>query len=443
MVARRVLVGLFVVSCVLPVTGCSEEARVAGGTPDPAFGGGDGLVFTTIDATLNDVFYAVTTDSSNRLIVVGATREATANADIVAVRYQPDGSLDTTWGSAGIAIIDIAGFGDAGLAVAIDSSGRTLITGYAGNGSDDDWVMLRLTASGVLDTTFNTTGYRVHDTGGSDVGRAVVVMPNGDIAFAGATRPTTDKDFTVLMLDDAGAFQTTFDGDGMASFDVLGANANDNACAMVRVGTDLIVAGTTISGGFGDFAMLRIDSTGAPVTSFGSNGVVSFSFPDGLSDEGLAVAVTGSYVYMTGRVGKSGGRDVAGVTRHALSDGALDNLWGSGGYALIDFGGDDFNQQGEGIIVQSDGKVVIAGTVTFDDGIVSPHDDIVVGRLTAAGALDTAFSDDGKLTVAPNGLREDRCHGICAHKTDGFVIVGETEGTGPVQADGFLLRYLK
>ncbi|MCA9065467.1 MAG: DUF642 domain-containing protein, partial [Planctomycetaceae bacterium] len=123
----------------------------ADGTLDTSFGTA-GLATTDFSAT-SDVANALTVDANEKIIVVGSTVVGAYN-DIAVARYNADGSLDTTFDTDGKVIHNI-GFSDHGLDVAMDGNGRIVIAGDRGNGGNADPVVIRLNANGSLDGSFN------------------------------------------------------------------------------------------------------------------------------------------------------------------------------------------------------------------------------------------------------------------------------------------------
>ncbi|MGE0431847.1 MAG: delta-60 repeat domain-containing protein [Planctomycetota bacterium] len=414
-------------------TGCTSKASNGpAGSVDTTFGGGDGIVITSVSSTTDDVFNGVTTDSNNRIVAVG--RSAQATDDILVVRYLSDGTLDSSFDSDGIALIDVSGTADEAFDVAIDGNGKIVVVGKTNNGVNDDWLVMRLTSSGALDATFSGDGIAMLDfAAGDDEAHAVAILASGNIAVVGVGKGSTD-DFAVAVYTSAGALDTSFDGDGIGTYD-LASGDQDRAFDVAASGTDLILGGFARAGGGGDnFALLRIDSTGARVAGFGSNGQVLTDF-NGDTDQGYAIAVTSTYVYLAGSI-NNGGNNLIGVTRHLLSNGSIDTAWDGDGKLEIDFGGVG-SQRAEGIAVQGDGKVVVAGSAEITTG----NDDVIIARTTTSGALDTSFDGDGKRVTAPNGTENDRGHAVAAHLGTGFVVAGETHLTSPAQFDPLLIRY--
>src|SRR5262249_11871836 len=134
----------------------------------------DGRVITDVTG-LQDVAHGIAIDSHGRIIVAGDANNCQSLLSLV--RYNPDGSLDTTFGVGG----KIPSVGDA-LCVAVDRNDRVLIGGYQWNGSDYDMAVTRYNEDGTLDLTFGTNGTAVtHHPGSLELVTKIAVDSNDRI----------------------------------------------------------------------------------------------------------------------------------------------------------------------------------------------------------------------------------------------------------------------
>lgn len=128
--ALLVAVGLFVYFLQAPsLAGLVQTtAPATPGDLDPSFGSG-GKVVTDVNVRANEATGAVI--QADGKIVVGGTLGGT-NRDFLLVRYNADGSLDNSFGNAGIVITDNAGLSDGIGAVALQADGKILAFGNTG-----------------------------------------------------------------------------------------------------------------------------------------------------------------------------------------------------------------------------------------------------------------------------------------------------------------------
>jgi uncharacterized delta-60 repeat protein len=106
-----------------------------------------------------------------------------------------DGDLDTDFDTDGIVTTP----GGHGRAVAVQSDGKIVVAGYSNNGSNDDFAVVRYNSDGSLDTSFDTDGIVTTPIGSSnDYGWAVAVQSDGKIVVAGSSSNGSNDDFAVV-----------------------------------------------------------------------------------------------------------------------------------------------------------------------------------------------------------------------------------------------------
>jgi uncharacterized delta-60 repeat protein len=81
-------------------------------------------------------------DTQGRIVLVGRATSTTI-LDMALVRYQPDGTLDTSFDGNGMLTVDFHGRGEFGQDVALDADGRIVAAGYTANGSDTEFALMR------------------------------------------------------------------------------------------------------------------------------------------------------------------------------------------------------------------------------------------------------------------------------------------------------------
>jgi uncharacterized delta-60 repeat protein len=139
-----------------------------------------------------------------------------AGEDLALARYNRDGSLDITWGSTGTVIIDLFGLSEIGRVLTVQSDGKIVISGIVGpsgtppQGGWDSFVA-RFTRTGELDKTFGVEGsVRLP----AILGSAMVIQPDGNIVIAGQSFRTAPlgqfppSDFALLRLMNSDIPQT-------------------------------------------------------------------------------------------------------------------------------------------------------------------------------------------------------------------------------------------
>ncbi|NIS80096.1 MAG: hypothetical protein GTO14_07780, partial [Anaerolineales bacterium] len=147
-----------------------------------------------------------------KIVVAGS---ATANTLYGVARYNPDGSLDTSFDTDGKVTTDVSTSGDFAFAVAIQADGKIVAAGYSWNGTSYDFCVVRYNADGSLDTDFGSGGWVLTDfEGGTDEAHAVAIQSDGKIVVAGWAdvdpTETIDYDFAVVRYNTDGSLDTDF-----------------------------------------------------------------------------------------------------------------------------------------------------------------------------------------------------------------------------------------
>src|SRR5262249_39519840 len=108
--------------------------------------------------------------------------------DFAVSRFNADGSPDTSFGGTGTVFTDVSGQSDKARAVVIQPDGKILVAGTGGDGPHFFFVLARFNPNGTLDTTFGTGGKLVTDPSPSGPYNelwGLALQPDGRILAAG------------------------------------------------------------------------------------------------------------------------------------------------------------------------------------------------------------------------------------------------------------------
>ena len=377
----------------------------------------DGKVTTDIGTT--DAGRAVAIQADGKIVVAGFA-QISGNYEFAVVRYGTDGTLDSSFSSDGIATVDVSSGQDFAYALAIQTDGMIVVGGATGvGGANTEFGLIRLTSSGILDTGFSADGKIEFGVGvGDDVLTGLAIASDGDIVAVGYGSNGSNFDFAVARLTSAGVLDTAFDTDGKVLV-AIGAGADYGHAVSIASDGDIVVAGVAHNGTDDDVAVVRLTSAGALDTAFDSDGKLTVAIGSG-NDLGRAVAIATDGDILVAGTSHNGTNEDMAVVR-LTSAGALDTAFDSDGKATVAVGsGDD---EARGIALLADGGIVIAG-----ESSNGSNDDVAVARLTAAGALDTAFSTDGKVTVAV-GSGVDVGYAVAISSNSQVVVAGTSAGS--------------
>jgi len=234
-------------------TGDFKVGRLnADGSVDKTFGGGTGLVTTDLAAKFGEVSEQVAIEPDGK-IVVGGTKYNADGGQWTLVRYNGDGTLDTTFGEQGVTTVlrGVATFGMEDMAIQPD--GKIVFTSEYGDTSgfiDYDFITVRLNYNGAYDSTFGEArkngraGYVKTGMGSQDFPTALLIQPDGKIIVGGHQNGGDFGDSTFAVMARYtfdGRLDKTFDKDGKLTVE-LGIDARVKAMSLAADGK-IVLAG--------------------------------------------------------------------------------------------------------------------------------------------------------------------------------------------------------
>jgi uncharacterized delta-60 repeat protein len=335
------------------------------GRLDPTFGG-DGRVITDVSRG-DDQANGVAIQADGKIVVAG--RSGKDNRKFALVRYNTDGTLDSTFAEDGKVTTDFTNARDQANAVAIQADGKIVAVGRSGGA---DFAVARFNTDGALDATFGGDGKVTTDfTHGDDPANAVAVQPDGKIVAAGG-----GPKLARYNID--GTLDPTFGGDGKvipvltccpAFVSVYDATLQSNG-KIITAGEwfECFAAGDCED----DVVVTRYDSDGTLDTTFASGGVAF-----GICGRANAVALQADGKIVAAGVVDCGGGDKAHgdfVIERLDADGARDGTFGNRGDVLTSF--TPKWDQAEGVAIQANGKIVAVGAAA----VFGPHPKFAVAR---------------------------------------------------------------
>ncbi len=380
---------------------------------DPLFGGA-GKVTTGMPGGATAM--AVQTDG--KIVLVGGKNLA---------RYHTDGSPDSNFAGGSVTVLMGTAQG-----VAIQPDGKILVAGFSRTTTQDDFAVERYDANGILDASFSGGSVTTDFNGGVDRAWAVLVQDDGNIVVAGHAAISTplgpDNDFAVARYDSSGTLDMTFDVDGKVTTNV-GGRTDLTSAAVLQPDGGIVLTGRVSDDSVGaDVGLVRYEGNGSPDTSFGIQGIVRTNLASLPSD--VALQPDGKILVAVRAV--VGGTTIFGVVRFEGDDGDVDTGFGTDGLATAGFS--TLNDYPAAVVVQSDGKIVVAGQ---SSNLTNP--DFAIARFVDGGTLDGSFDSDGKLTVDFfDSFDGAECAAI---QTDGKIVVGGFARNGTSTALG-LVRVL-
>jgi len=172
------------------------------GTLDTTFDG-DGLVTTNLGTTTSSP-YDLAIQQDGKIVVVGARN---INQDSFILRYNTNGSLDTTFNVTGTKIINYSPNSDFLMSLAIQPDGKIVAVGNSNNAT----VVSRFLSNGNFDTTFiggGTIPYNL-DTVNNEWGTGIHIMADGRMIVISASA-VSPRPLLAARLNQNGSLDTTF-----------------------------------------------------------------------------------------------------------------------------------------------------------------------------------------------------------------------------------------
>ena len=238
------------------------------GSLDGSFDG-DGKLQTDFSSG-EDIANSIVVQSDGKILVAGISDENTGNTRFALARYNSDGSLDTSFDADGKVTTD---FGDGiigqGFAVTVQHDSRIVVAGVSTSTTGNpNFAIVRYNADGSLDSSFNGNGKVTTDiNGGEDYAKSVVLQSDGKILVVGDSYNGGSSDFALVRYNSDGSLDLSFDSDGKVTTDFL--TANDYAYSVaVQQDEKIVVAGSSNL----SFSVTRYNSDGSLDQSFGDRG---------------------------------------------------------------------------------------------------------------------------------------------------------------------------
>ena len=221
----------------------APASAASDGDLDTSFGTG-GIVTTDIGSR-DGLVESVVLQSDGKIVAAGYSHNG-ANYDFAVVRYNTDGSLDTTFGSGGKVSTDVGEDTETVASVALQSDGKIVAAGYSYNDSKNVFAVVRYNTDGSSDRTFGTGGIVVTPIGSGDsVPESVVVQSDGKIVVAGYSNNGSNEDFAIVRYNTDGSLDSTFGTEGTEGIVVAAIGSGDDYATSMVLQSDgkIVVAG--------------------------------------------------------------------------------------------------------------------------------------------------------------------------------------------------------
>ena len=352
------------------------------------------------------------------------------NDQLLLVKFAADGSIDESFGNGGHVLNDLGTGDDQINDLAVQPDGRIVAVGTMNNGGVWDGFFARMHPDGSLDTSFGGgDGWVEVDTGSVDALEGVAVQSDGAIVAAGRAGTSV----LAARVTAAGVLDPSYDGDGWTTI----AGARDGQEVALQADGKLVIAAYVLPGDR-NMAVVRLTTAGALDTTFDGDGIASTDFGISGADSygyGIAVQPDGNIVVTGSMVdfNPTDFRDQRTTVNAArfLPTGPLDTSFNGTGYAHTPIPSGGYYGM-ESLALQADGKIVVAGYVDLGH---KGQSDAIVARYNGDGTLDTTFDGDG-IAIPLTGRYWNYLYDVLVTSGGDIVAVGTADSS-----DAILVRY--
>jgi uncharacterized delta-60 repeat protein len=361
---------------------------------------------------------------NDKIVSVGRTSVnyfSDAENNILIGMHNAEGIVDTSFNTNGHVVFDLSGNNDAAYSVAGLSNGQIVVVGYATTSSDKDFIILKYNADGTLDSSFGNNGKVLSDFSESiDFGIQHVVLNNGKIVVA---VNSSHINYNLMGFNSDGTLDTTFGVNGKVSTTVSNNNNNSNITILAKDLNDKIWAfgnyiakynadgsldtsfssdgimennfldlksatiqsdGKLLIGGMKNSkpTIVRLQNDGNLDTQFGNNGYYINSQRNEYAVANLKIDNNGNIIFVI--------NDGSNTFLYKINiNGIINSTFGGIGYVTTNVNSLDFKN----IDLLSDGRIILGYYGSY------------FKRYLNNGLLDPSFSEDGQINHSfPNAI---------------------------------------
>ena len=290
----------------------------------------------------------IAVQSDNKILIAGYAYNG-HDMDFALVRLFPDGSIDHSFGTDGKVLTDFSSKDDVATSMKIQNDGKIVLGGMAANGST--FAVARYNIDGTPDNTFSLDGKDTCGFGAIDyVGPSLLLQDDGKILLVGSDSLNDTSYCSIVRYTSSGVIDTSF------HFDKHAVQARIHCGALQQDGKILTGGFVFNTDGF-DFIMARFNTDGSLDNSFSYDGLVTTNLLFG--DDIQNIALEDDQKILAAGYTTSGYYYKSALLRY-MPDGTLDDQFADHGkftYADPDSGLENF----DAIHEQPDHKIITAG----------------------------------------------------------------------------------
>ena len=362
------------------------------GSLDSSFGTGGKTTSTTF---LRQIINQIAVQADGKIVAVGLSTTTIGTANFYVVRYNTNGSIDTTFASNGFLNFDMSGgsYYDEAQSVKIQPDGKILVGGIVGAVSNRYYLgVLRLNSNGAIDTTFGNQGRSIFAMTGLTTSSSnnyalndIALQPDGKIVVAGLY----NYKYSIARLNTDGSLDSDFSNDGKVTVD-FGSNIEEAKKIKILGDSRIMIGGSSQPS---NVAWCMLQPDGSLDTSFGTGGKKTF-LPDNGFQFGTLYFLADNSILVGGS-----SNDVDAALYKLSLNGARDTTFGTNGRVVVDIDNSSSDSPIAKLDLDSTGKIYAVGTTVTGGSTY-----FYLLNFNSNGTLNTSFSNDGKVLVNFDGL---------------------------------------
>lgn len=368
----------------------------------------------------NNYLQSVAVQSDQKILVGGAIlNNSPSQRSYVLIRYNEDGSLDTSFASNGI-LYSTESINQTITKIIVQTDGKIIIGGTL----DCAGYVGRLNSDGTFDTTFGNNGIQALENTCGTI-RDLHLFDDGSILAYGSRGNTNSLQTRIMKLQANGLTDSSFgtNGEILSNFGYV--TMINNAFAVNTDGS-FVIAGSAVNNpnnpNYNIMFMAKYSAAGTIDTNFGANGIVANTL-NTLEAKDIAIDTEGRII-IAGHVGiEIGGNGTSGnsIVARYNTDGTVDNTFNSNGFNTVNLHA--YADYTSGILVDSEDRVYFAGHYYPGTGTAFYRS---VVRFNEDGTFDSTFGSNGifKSQTRTYTGESDLGNNVMSFTSDGKLVIG-------------------
>jgi uncharacterized delta-60 repeat protein len=377
----------------MPVTSPVIARFLPNGAVDPSFGT-NGAVFDP--SGLFSEFNSVKIQPDGKIVAAGYLFNGGSQRRILIIRYNPDGSQDTSFGGSGV-VIPVFNLSEEARDLVIQPDGKIIAAGFTCISQECFFALARLNSDGSLDASFGAGG-KVTTAFNPNSARitSALLQPDGKIIVGGAA-----GDIAFARYNSDGSLDNTFNGNGKVIIDNPNGSSSLSQIVLQSNGKIVGAGKSQNTSTDSDITLVRLNRDGNLDSSFGSGGIVKTSFSNGEDAATALLIQPNDKLIVVGVSGEMTSLGI-GISNIAIakynSDGSLDNSFGQSGKVVTYT--NSVSARASSAKLLPDGKIIITGSSFSNNQVRSIFLARYLNNLTSAAIPAYDFDGDGKSDIS-------------------------------------------